>query len=256
MSEFAALTRVPSLAEQAVEKLTKAIVAGHFQPGQRLIETELSLTLGISRAMLREALRTLASEGLVETRNNRGCYVIEPSREDMAQVVMQRAILEGAAARIVAFRRDPDALAKLSRIYQGMQLATVSSDTFRFRNELWNFHRSLMAATGNRFMQQSWSNISNMLQLYIVQAPSETSDPNFILKHMQCFLQCLHEGSPEEAEQLFRSQIIWIAYEMLGAPIEDELQGYLTIVADDRGRIRRLGEAEVKARLRSTVERK
>jgi DNA-binding GntR family transcriptional regulator len=200
MTEFAPLTRVPSLAEQAVEKITNAIVAGHFQPGQRLIETELSLTLGISRAMLREALRTLTSEGLVETRNNRGCYVIEPSREEMAQVVLQRAILEGAAARIVAFRREPDVLTELSRIYHSMQLATVASDTFRFRQELWAFHRTLMTASGNRFMQQSWSNISNMLQLYIVQAPSETSDPNFILKHMQCFLDCLREGTPEQVK--------------------------------------------------------
>src|ERR1044072_4556146 len=72
-----------SLSDLAVDRLREAIVVGHFKPGDRLVETKIPAVLGISRAPLREALRVLASDGLVEIRQNRGTYVVSPSGEEL-----------------------------------------------------------------------------------------------------------------------------------------------------------------------------
>src|SRR5262245_1813857 len=115
------IDRAPSLTDAAIARLANAIVSGRFQPGQRLIETELSATLGISRAPLREALRVLANDGLVEIRQSRGSFVAQPSTEDLERAVVFRAVIEGTAARFVAHNRDPAVLSRLSGALQAMR---------------------------------------------------------------------------------------------------------------------------------------
>jgi DNA-binding GntR family transcriptional regulator len=251
MSDPAFTARTPSLTEQATSKLTDAIVSGRFPPGQRLVETELSLNFGISRAPLREALRTLTGEGLVESRPNRGCYVAKPSLQEMENMVLLRALLEGAAARIVCFNRDPEVHGKLKAAFSLMKSAREAGDNSGFRNVLWVFHRELIEGTNNKFMQQSWKNISNVLRLYINQAKSETTQPDLILRHVSACLECLTESTPDEAEALFRGQILWMAYDMLQQPIADELASYITRIVDEHGHSRPVLPDELARRLRS-----
>ena len=93
----AALQRRPSLAEEAADTLREMILLEKFPPGTALPEADLSTALGISRTPLREAIRLLEVEGLVEYTDTRRARVADPSLEELAQNLMVLGALEGLA---------------------------------------------------------------------------------------------------------------------------------------------------------------
>jgi DNA-binding GntR family transcriptional regulator len=110
--------RVPrtGLYEQAAARLRLLIVRGDLLPGQQLYETELSEALGVSRTPLREALKQLSSEGLVELRLNRGAIVTPLRRDELTELFEAMSGIERCAAELAATRmekRDVDRLQAL-----------------------------------------------------------------------------------------------------------------------------------------------
>ncbi len=85
---------------QVLDNLRQAILDRHFLPGQRLIERELVELTGVSRTSIREALRELAAEGLVQTIPNKGTIVATLSAEEARQLYQVRTVLEGLAGRL------------------------------------------------------------------------------------------------------------------------------------------------------------
>jgi DNA-binding GntR family transcriptional regulator len=94
-------SRLP-LGQAVTDELRRAILSGRYQPGERLIEDRLSEELGISRVPVREALRQLAGDGLVEVRPNRGATVANVSNDTARDLIEVRATLEGLNAKLAA----------------------------------------------------------------------------------------------------------------------------------------------------------
>ena len=94
-----------TLRELALEKMRDAILGRHFQPGDRLVERALCEQLGVSRTVVREVLRHLETEGLVETLPHQGPIVARLEPEQAAQIYELRAALEALAARACALQR-------------------------------------------------------------------------------------------------------------------------------------------------------
>lgn len=90
------------LRQQVLEALRLAIVSGRLAPGQRLTERSLIEMMGVSRTVIREALRQIESEGLIEIIPNKGPVVRELSAEEARDLYRIRAVLEGLAARLFA----------------------------------------------------------------------------------------------------------------------------------------------------------
>ena len=99
---------------QVVETLRTAITSGRFAPGQRLVEKDLCDLLGVSRPSVREALRELESEGLINTIPNRGPLVSMLSARDAASIYQVRGVLEGLAAKLFAEKATPEQIQELS----------------------------------------------------------------------------------------------------------------------------------------------
>lgn len=115
--------RVPrtGLHEQAAARLRTLIVRGELQPGQQLGEADLSDALGISRTPLREALKQLASEGLVELRLNRGAVVAPFRREELRELFEAVAGIERCAAELAAARMEPRELERLEALQEKIE---------------------------------------------------------------------------------------------------------------------------------------
>lgn len=222
------LERPRSLTEIATERLAGAIVGGQFRLGERLVESTISADLGISRAPLREALRALASEGLVEIHQSRGTFVAKPSQADLEAMVLLRALVEGAAIRLLAYRRDEPSLLTLDRLSEEVSAADRSDDHNAFLEAHWAFHRQICLASGNRYLLQAWDSVSNLIRLYHRLAVGHTIDRRIVLRNNFAFIKCLRSGSPDEAEELLRSQIIRVAYRLIGVPIPANARGYVT----------------------------
>jgi DNA-binding GntR family transcriptional regulator len=102
------------LRKQVVDELRQAIIAGRLEPGARLIERTLIEMLGVSRTVLREALRQLESEGLIAVLANKGPVVRELTLDEAKDLYSIRAVLEGLAARLFVENADDREIDRLA----------------------------------------------------------------------------------------------------------------------------------------------
>jgi DNA-binding GntR family transcriptional regulator len=105
----------PSLREKTTQALREAILQLHFKPGQRLVERQLCAETGVSRTCIRESLRLLEAEGLVERAQNKGVFVATISPEEAQQIYEVRGALEPECARLFVARASDAEIEALGR---------------------------------------------------------------------------------------------------------------------------------------------
>jgi GntR family transcriptional regulator, trigonelline degradation regulator len=127
------------LRRQVLEELRQSIIAGRLKPGCRLVERELIAMMGVSRTVIREALRQLESEGLVEVIPNKGPIVRELTLAEARDLYSVRAVLEGLAARLFAEnakKHDVEALESeldvIAEAYEGGEHSLILEAKNRF----------------------------------------------------------------------------------------------------------------------------
>jgi DNA-binding GntR family transcriptional regulator len=156
-----------SLVELAVLRLSRDILSGQIDPGVRLVEEQLTRRLGISRAPVREALRLLAQQGLVEHVPRRGVRVATLSERDVQELYEVRDLLEREAVR-KAFAVDHDVdLSGLRAALQVMRAATGSGDRPVIADAHRRFHVALVELAGNRQLSALYESVLVRLQLYM-----------------------------------------------------------------------------------------
>ncbi len=149
--------KVRSVVGLAYDEIRSLIVSGDLPPGSRLAQGALADRLGISRGSVREALRRLAGDGLVEVEVNRGFFVAESRLDDVRHRLEARLVLEPEIARLAADRRTYEDLAALRTAIE-QEEAAGSSDEVHDASRA--FHMALAAATGNqeftRLLESLW----------------------------------------------------------------------------------------------------
>jgi DNA-binding GntR family transcriptional regulator len=138
--------RVRSVVGLAYDAIRELIVAGTLEPGARLGQAELAEQLGISRGSVREALRRLAGDGLVEFEVNRGFFVADFGLDVVLERLEARALLEPEICRLAAERRTDGDLAALRATIADERAATTSASAHDASRA---FHIALAAATQN-----------------------------------------------------------------------------------------------------------
>ena len=153
-----------SLVELAFNRLSQEILSGRTDPGERLVEEQLTRRLGISRAPLREALRLLAQQGLVEHIPRRGVRVATLSDEDVRELYEVRDVLERHAVR----SRPPGAdLSGLRAALDVMGKATETGDRLTIADAHREFHVAVVALGGNRQLSALYASVLVRIQLYM-----------------------------------------------------------------------------------------
>jgi DNA-binding GntR family transcriptional regulator len=142
------------------------ILAGEVLPGERLNELALSRRLNVSRAPLREAMRSLEQLGLLEIVPNRGALVRQVSMKDALDLYDLRAALFRGAARLAARRALPEEVARLQQLNKAMQEAAASKRVAVYYVRNLEFHTGLMAAGGNVPMARAYDRAVKGLHLF------------------------------------------------------------------------------------------
>ncbi|TDO38176.1 GntR family transcriptional regulator [Paractinoplanes brasiliensis] len=153
-----------SLVELAVERLSHEILSGRAEPGERLVEEQLTRRLGISRAPLREAMRLLAQQGLVEHIPRRGARVATLSADDVRELYDVRDVLERHA--VATMPANPD-LTALRAALEVMRKATEADDRLELANAHRRFHTEVVALGGNRQLADLYGSVLVRIQLYM-----------------------------------------------------------------------------------------
>ncbi|QDL54058.1 GntR family transcriptional regulator [Rhodoferax aquaticus] len=156
-----------ALYEDVAELLRQRIFKRELEPGSWIDELRIAEAYGISRTPLREALKVLATEGLVTMKVRRGAYVTEVSHKDLADVYHLLSLLESDAAAVVATQASDAELAELSALHAELEAAalqgTDNTDQFFAVNE--RFHMRLLAIANNRWRDQMVADLRKVMKL-------------------------------------------------------------------------------------------
>lgn len=148
-----------TLRELSLEKMRDAIFSGHFKPGERLVERNLCEQLDVSRSIVREVLRHLETEGLVESIPHQGPVVATLDADQAAQIYDIRALLEGQAARLCAEKASDAALKKLAQLNTRVQAAFKDEDFHEVIVRTSAFYEAMFAASG---MTVAWGVVQSL----------------------------------------------------------------------------------------------
>ena len=152
------------LHQEVATRLRQRIVEGHIAPGAKLNERELSESLKVSRTPLREAIKMLAAEGLVELLPNRGAVAVQLSEQDVADTFEVIAGLEGQSGELAAQRIDGAELAELKALHYEMLAAHTRRDLSTYYRINAQIHTLINQAARNAVLTQTWRNVNARLQ--------------------------------------------------------------------------------------------
>ncbi len=154
---------LPMLLEREIERV---VLAGEFNPGDRISEKELAIRFGISRGPIREALRSLEAAGLVEQVPNRGVFVRQLSAEQADEIYEVRAALFALAGGLLAQRASDDEVEHLRRFLRRMNDAVERDDFATYSRENFAFHEYIVERAGNRVLAAQYLSLIKQLRLY------------------------------------------------------------------------------------------
>lgn len=144
----------PALYEQVAERLRSRIFAHELEPGAWVDQQALAEEFGISRTPLREALKVLAAEGLVQLKPRRGCYVAALSEQDLDEIFPVMALLEGRCAQEATEKASDADVKRLASIHADLERYAADGDPDRFFEANQRFHDALQDLAGNRWLKQ------------------------------------------------------------------------------------------------------
>jgi len=145
------------------ELLRERIFSHELAPGSWIDELKLAEEYGISRTPLREALKVLATEGLVTMKVRRGAYVTEVSERDLTDVYHLLALLESDAAGVVATQASDSQLHELQDLHRELEKAVGNRERFFEINEA--FHMRLLEIANNRWRDQMVTDLRKVMKL-------------------------------------------------------------------------------------------
>jgi DNA-binding GntR family transcriptional regulator len=148
----AAATHGPSSPDRVVEAIKRGILLGRLLPGQRLIEAEMTRDHAVSRGPVREALKRLAAEGVVELSRHRGAFIRRLTRRQMLELLLVLEGVVGLAVRHAALcmKKKPEHRARLEAAYEKLQEHGPTGDRGRQSMDRNGFYDAIFAIADNR----------------------------------------------------------------------------------------------------------
>jgi len=154
------------LYEDVADRLREQIFSKQLASGSWLDEQSLADQFGISRTPMREAIKVLASEGLVTIKMRRGAYVTEVARTDLEQIFTILSLLEGQAAKETATKATEAELNMLDHLHHRLEKAAADRDIEQFFEINVKFHELIQEIAGNRWMNGVIADLRKVLKLH------------------------------------------------------------------------------------------
>ncbi len=208
-----------SLRQQVIERLREAVISGSLSPGQRLTERELTESLGVSRTVVREALRQLEAEGLIEVIPNKGPVVRALTAEEAEDIYRIRAVLQGLAARQFVAHATPAQIAALEDALEDVVAAYKAGDAERTVDTKTRFYELLSdgaaSETLSSMLQTLHARMWRWRALGLAHPQRSAARSRESLDNLRAIVAAIKNGNSDEAERLTRAEANQAAEEVL-----------------------------------------
>ena len=186
-----------NLTAKVYKKIRKEILRGTYKPGQSLTELALTKSMEVSRTPVREALRQLEMEGLVELRPNRGAVVIGINGQDIEDIYEIRSMVEGRAAEMAALADNEVGVRQLSEIVDLTEFYVIRK----------KFHRSIYEMTGSRMYQRILADLHAYAEHVRERSMKEPGRAEKMVAEHRAILEAISSGDSHEARNLMVQHI-------------------------------------------------
>ena len=200
--EFKVRRQSVSLRHSVTESIRSAIALGHYGPGDRMPEKGLCELTGVSRTLIREALRQLESEGLVEVIPHRGPIVVQMTASEAKGVYEVRAVLESLAARLFAENATDKQLEDIERAFGAVCDAYDTGDVLRRLAAKNHFYECLVLGSGNAALGQALHMINARAMILRGRSLSQPERIAASLGELEAIIDALRERDAQKAERL------------------------------------------------------
>lgn len=190
-------------------EMRQRIIKGDIEPGAPLSEIALAEEFGVSRTPVREALKQLQTEGLVEIRPRVGTFVTTPSRREITELFEMKELLEGAAARLLAQRGRVPEIDQLERNLHEADAAVARDDRERYAELVQEFHDLLLRGADNSKLEAHYRTLMNQLA-YSRLVHTSLSQPGRALqsdREHHLVLELIVEKDGDSAERVMREHV-------------------------------------------------
>lgn len=191
------------LSAQVKDRLLRWIIEGELPPGSRVIETRVARQLGTSQAPVREALRDLATLGLVEMHPFRGARVRQPEAEELIEAMEVRGELEAIAARQSSRAIGADTLLEMRALIDRMRACADEGDAHGQALANSEFHTLVINSSGNRTIQRLWEILEPFARTYLT-ATAPGADLHWLAERHVAIVDALESADAERAAEQMR----------------------------------------------------
>jgi DNA-binding GntR family transcriptional regulator len=205
------------LSEEAYRVLRAAILGGRLPAGARIVEADVARQMMTSRTPIREAVRKLEHEGLVEYVPRRGTVVVGLSLADVEDAYKVRAHLEAYAARLVASSGLVDHLPRLREAIERMRGCAASKDLEGLVAADVEFHRAICTASGSRRLLQAWEMLNPERWTLLSGLRATDLSLEQIAERHWPIVAALQSRNPDHAESIIRGHILELGERVLAA---------------------------------------
>ncbi len=191
------------LSAQVKDRILQWILEGELAPGSRVVETRVARELGTSQAPVREALRDLATLGIIDMQPYRGARVRQPSKDELVEAMEVRGELEALAARQAATRMTDETIAQLRALIDEMHHFAEIGDAHAHAMNNTEFHALVVRASGNRTLERTWSMLQPYARTYVTAMVPGTDLVWLGDRHVR-ILEALEAHDPARAAEAMR----------------------------------------------------
>jgi DNA-binding GntR family transcriptional regulator len=199
--------RVLTSSGQVAETVRESILSGELAPGTKLREIELSAMLGVSRSPIREALRMLESEGLVQISPNRGAFVTQLEDKDLEEIHGLRELLEVYAIRITCKKMTANDMSELEAVMKETEESLDSDDYLAYLKTSQKIHDFFVQRCDNGRLQNLYRNIWNITLAIAALGKTRSRDRRASLAEHKKIVKALLQKDANKAEKCLREHL-------------------------------------------------
>lgn len=196
-----------TLAEQVSEQLREDILSGDQPPGATLSEAALADSFGVSRGPIREALRNLASEGLITITPRRGAVVTELTQEEFIDAYQVREALETLAIQLAVPRLTEDELRRLRELHEEMVEHASAREVHAFFDTNARFHELFVASSGNKKLLEVYKPLLAQMGRYLARSLALRGSVDKSIAEHSAILEAVEAGDGQHAAKLLADHI-------------------------------------------------
>jgi len=208
--------RAKTLHQEIVAQIQKMILKGILVKGQKIDEKSLCESMGVSRTPVREALRSLKSEGLIQLIPHKGAFVSQPCIEEINDMFEVMSVLEGTCARLAAANMNKKSFKRIEVLHEELEEHYRNRNYEAYLKKNHVFHVFIQELAGNKVLNDVINGLRQKILLYRQRQLYQPERFDQSIQEHRDLLEAFRRKDPDSAESLMKKHLLMQCKALVG----------------------------------------